>query len=157
MQRTIIGFGVDELGDPIAWLDCGHPQHVRHEPPLMARPWVLSEAGRARRLGASLNCVRCDRFELPPHFVAYKRTPTWTETTLPAALRRDHSTKSGVWAKIHVEQGTLRYRVPSLNTTVDLTPARPGIVVPQVLHAVEPLGAVRVWVEFWHAPPENAS
>ena len=46
-------------------LDCGHFQHVRHDPPLTTRHWVLTEAGRASRLGFELDCRRCDEeFEI---------------------------------------------------------------------------------------------
>lgn len=51
---------MDEHGDWRAELDCGHYQHVRHNPPLMTRYWVLTEAGRASRIGFALDCKRCD-------------------------------------------------------------------------------------------------
>ena len=63
MERTIIGFDQDELGDWRAILDCGHRQHVRHNPPLVNRPWVLTAEGRGRFLGAALNCKACDEGE----------------------------------------------------------------------------------------------
>ena len=34
-------------------------QHVRHEPPLVSRPWVLTEAGRSSHLGTTLACRLC--------------------------------------------------------------------------------------------------
>ncbi len=103
-------------------------------------------------LGSCLDCVRCDRFELPESFVAYKRTPEFDETTVPAGLRRDHSTKVGVWARVVVLSGRLRYCVDALNTDVELSQDRTGIVVPEVLHHVEPIGAVRFYVEFYRTP-----
>ena len=51
MERPITGFGVDPDGDPIAILSCGHPQHVRHNPPFINRPWVTTTDGRASMLG----------------------------------------------------------------------------------------------------------
>lgn len=60
MQQTIIGFEQDEIGDWRAILACGHRQHVRHNPPLVDRPWVLTAAGRARFVGHVLDCVLCD-------------------------------------------------------------------------------------------------
>ena len=63
MERTIIGFDQDELGDWRAILACGHRQHVRHNPPLVNRPWVLTEEGRGRFLGAVLACKACDEGE----------------------------------------------------------------------------------------------
>lgn len=152
MQRPITGFRQDEEGHWVALLGCGHPQHVRHHPPMASRPWVLTEEGRSARLGQMLDCLRCERFELPPDFVAYRSTPEFTEATVPAALRRDHSTRAGVWGVIRVQAGRLRYRVPCWSVEQVLTPEVPGIVVPEVLHSVEPLGAVRFRVEFHAAP-----
>lgn len=47
MERTIVAFRQDEVGDWVAVLACGHGQHVRHTPPLSDRSWVLEAAGRA--------------------------------------------------------------------------------------------------------------
>lgn len=60
MKRQIVGFHQDEVGDWVADLECGHTQHVRHNPPLSNRPWVLSEAGRRRFLGFELKCQECE-------------------------------------------------------------------------------------------------
>jgi len=60
MKRKIVGYEQDEHGDWRAALACGHFQHVRHNPPLVTRLWVLTEAGRASRLGFELDCKRCD-------------------------------------------------------------------------------------------------
>jgi Protein of unknown function (DUF3565) len=60
MQRKITGFHQDEEGHWVAELECGHNQHVRHDPPFVERPWVTAEHGRQSRLGQELNCARCD-------------------------------------------------------------------------------------------------
>ena len=60
MDVTIIGFHLDEEGDWVADLDCGHGQHVRHNPPWINRPWVLTEQGRDKYLNTKLSCKRCD-------------------------------------------------------------------------------------------------
>jgi hypothetical protein len=60
MKRRIVGFDRDEHGDWRAELECGHFQHVRHAPPLATRTWVLTEEGRASRLGRELDCRRCE-------------------------------------------------------------------------------------------------
>jgi hypothetical protein len=60
MLRKITGFHIDEENHWVAELDCGHGQHVRHDPPWMERFWVLTEEGRRSRLGHEVNCVKCD-------------------------------------------------------------------------------------------------
>jgi hypothetical protein len=60
MKQRIVRFEQDEAGDWRAQLACGHYQHVRHQPPLMSRPWVLTEAGRTSKIGMELNCQKCD-------------------------------------------------------------------------------------------------
>jgi hypothetical protein len=60
MTRTITSFDQDDAGHWRAILSCGHRQHVRHDPPLISRPWVLTEEGRASKIGQALNCKACD-------------------------------------------------------------------------------------------------
>jgi Protein of unknown function (DUF3565) len=60
MERAIVSFELDEAGDWVALLECGHRQHVRHRPPWQERPWVLTPKGRAERVGAGLQCRLCD-------------------------------------------------------------------------------------------------
>ena len=48
---------------------------------------------------------------LPPHVVVYQRTGEFTERNVPSGLLRSHTTKSGVWARIKVLEGRLRYRI----------------------------------------------
>ncbi|MCP3138115.1 GNAT family N-acetyltransferase [Pyxidicoccus xibeiensis] len=60
MRQKITGFHLDREGHWVADLECGHRQHMRHEPPWMVRPWVLTEEGRRSRLGVELDCKRCD-------------------------------------------------------------------------------------------------
>lgn len=64
MKQPIVGFRQDDEGHWVAVLACGHGQHVRHDPPLTNRPWVLTEEGRSRFLRVSLNCQRCDENEV---------------------------------------------------------------------------------------------
>jgi hypothetical protein len=60
MDQAIIGFHLDSNNHWVADLACGHSQHVRHHPPWVERPWVLTPKGRASCLGQSVDCVRCD-------------------------------------------------------------------------------------------------
>ncbi|MDB5558879.1 MAG: hypothetical protein JWQ36_1813 [Enterovirga sp.] len=85
--------------------------------------------------------------------VPYRRTPIFDETTLPAGLRRDHRTKPGVWGVIRVLAGQLRYCVLDPRSEQILEPGRPGLVHPDQPHFVEPIGPVRMHVEFYDQPP----
>ena len=60
VQRRIVGFHQDDQQHWVADLECGHSQHVRHDPPWQRRPWVLSADSRAAFIGKELNCVKCD-------------------------------------------------------------------------------------------------
>ena len=60
MDQSIAGYHKDEEDDWVAELQCGHFQHVRHNPPFVKRPWVITESGRASMLGYELNCKKCD-------------------------------------------------------------------------------------------------
>ena len=60
MEQTIVSFDLDPDGDWRAALECGHYQHVRHDPPLVSREWVTSENGRAAKIGHVLECKKCD-------------------------------------------------------------------------------------------------
>jgi hypothetical protein len=52
-----------------------------------------------------------------------------------------------------VESGRLRYRLHApFDEDEILEPGAEGVVVPEVEHQVEPLGAVRFFVEFYRAP-----
>ena len=92
---------------------------------------------------------------LPDGLVSYRRTPEFTEATVPSGLKRAHSTKDGVWGLIHVLEGELRYRILDERrgqTEYLLAPGLPpGVVEPTILHEVEPVGAVRFQVEFFSA------
>jgi hypothetical protein len=60
MQSPISGFRIDEEGHWVADLACGHGQHMRHDPPWTLRPWVVTAEGRAERVGAMVDCKKCD-------------------------------------------------------------------------------------------------
>ena len=157
MQRKITGYHRDEHDDWVAELDCYHGQHVRHKPPFINRPWVETEAGRHSQLGQELNCVRCDNLELPADVTAYKRTPDFTEATIPAGLLRNHATKTGTWGKIHVLDGMLDYTVqePSIRH-FELQAGDIGIIAPTMLHNVAAQGSVHFYVEFYTRDKTNA-
>jgi hypothetical protein len=60
VKRRIVGFHQDDERHWVADLDCGHGQHVRHDPPWQVREWVTTAAGRQAWLGQELDCRRCE-------------------------------------------------------------------------------------------------
>ena len=84
----------------------------------------------------------------------YKSTPIFDENTLPAGLRKEHRTKEGVWGVIRVLEGRLRYQVLEPLTETILDQDHLGLVLPDQPHFVEPLGAMRMKVEFYDRDPK---
>ncbi len=154
MKREIVGFVADDVGDWVALLACRHRQHVRHRPPFREAPWVLVDAEREQRIGTALDCPLCDRCELPADLVVVRTTPTWNERTVPGGLRRNHRVASGVWGRIRVETGSLRFVAqtePVTDTVVG--PGADQPIPPDVEHHVEPSPGVRFAVEFLGPAP----
>jgi tellurite resistance-related uncharacterized protein len=87
--------------------------------------------------------------QLPGNVAPYKRTPEFTQESVPAGLLHAHQTKESVWAKIVVLEGRLQYTInePELEVII-LDQSIYGVVEPTVLHEVKPLGNVRFYVEF---------
>ena len=87
--------------------------------------------------------------QLPIDVIPYKRTPEFDEETIPAGLRREHTTKESVWGKIVVLEGRLEYTINEPQQEVIILDQRTyGVVEPTVRHEVRPLGKVRFYVEF---------
>ncbi len=153
MKRCIDGFHQDEEGDWVADLACGHTQHVRHRPPQEVRTWVTTEAGRAEKIGAELECLFCDMPSIPEDAAPYHASRTFDAATIPDNLKRDHRTKAGVWGQIVVESGRLAYTLGE--ETWVLRPGVDGHIPPDVAHHVEPVGDVRFKVVFLRRPADD--
>jgi tellurite resistance-related uncharacterized protein len=157
MQRRMTGFRQDAESHWVAELDCGHTQHVRHEPPFTLRPWVLTEEGRAGRLGQTLECVLCERREIPSGYAPYKRTPTFRRETVPPGLLRRHDTKAGIWAVVHVVAGDVEYFEPtdSGETRVVLRAGETVTVAPEREHRVAMGEGSSFFIELWRRDAES--
>ena len=83
----------------------------------------------------------------------YKSTPVFNENTLPAGLRKEHRTKAGVWGLIRVLEGQVKYRVLEPVSETILDPDHPGLVLPDQPHLVEPMGSMRMVVDFYDHDP----
>lgn len=85
----------------------------------------------------------------------YRSTPVFDQTSLPKALRSRHNTKAGVWGVIRVIEGRLKLRYLEPVSEVILDRDRPGLILPQQPHEVEPLGPMRMQVDFYDQPPPD--
>lgn len=94
--------------------------------------------------------------DVPPASIPYQCTPVFDENTLPAGLRREHRTKAGVWGVIRVIEGRVRFQVLDPASDLVLEPGRPGLVLPDTPHLVEPLGPMLMQVEFYDRLPHLA-
>ena len=150
MDRLITEFRLDDLGDWVAKLSCGHGRHVRHDPPFVDRAWVATAPGRAERIGTNLDCIRCNRAEMPECCMPYKRTPQFNESSVPKGLLNRHATKAGVWAQIHVLSGELSYHIHSpFDSALSVQPGAPAVILPEVDHHLVVREPVTFFVEFW--------
>jgi hypothetical protein len=59
VPSKIVGFHRDDENHWVADLECGHTQHVRHDPPWQVRQWVTTESGRQGFIGQMLMCKVC--------------------------------------------------------------------------------------------------
>ena len=87
---------------------------------------------------------------IPSGFESYKRTPEFSEASVPPGLLSEHCTADGVWGKIVVLEGLLTYRI--LEPRVEeyqLTPELCGVIEPAIRHEVVPQPGVRFYVEFY--------
>jgi len=86
----------------------------------------------------------------------YKSTPVFDEESLPEAIRKDHSTKPGVWGLLRVLEGEVRLIFHEPRREVQVTPERPAPIPPEAVHHVEVMGPMRMQVEFYREPPPGA-
>lgn len=153
VPRTILGWRREAADTVVSTLDCGHDRHVRHQPPLSSHAWVLDDAACDARVGASIECLRCGQRLLPERAQSYRRIASFDETTIPAGLRRAHTTKAGAWGRLHVEEGRLWLCFePPLAVEVLVQPGSPAAIPPLLLHHVRLDGPVRGFVEFLRVP-----
>lgn len=87
---------------------------------------------------------------------AYRSTPVFDAVTLPGGLRKAHCTKAGVWGRLTVFAGTVRYVVEETGEGSILSAGDFIIIQPQQLHHVEPLGEMQMQVSFYDVDPEGS-
>lgn len=87
---------------------------------------------------------------LPPGLVLQRTTEAFTTTTVPAGLRRAHRVARGVWGRLRVTEGRLRFvwEEPGAEDPLDLVDGDSVVIPPDTLHRVEPGPSCRFVVEF---------
>ncbi len=83
----------------------------------------------------------------------YRSTPVFDETTLPAALRARHTMKAGVWGMVRVLEGKVKLTYLEPPSELLLDPSTLGLLLPEQPHFVEPIGAMKMRVDFYDEPP----
>lgn len=79
---------------------------------------------------------------IPDDFVNYKSTDTWTKDTVPKMFLFEHNTKAGVYGKICVTSGQLKFtgyteRRGSVDKEVIINAGESAVSSPQYWHKVE--------------------
>ncbi len=72
--------------------------------------------------------------------VPYRSTGSFDEHSLPAAFRRAHSTKAGVWGVIRMAEGRAALRFFDGTAERIVTPEMPAMLLPGQPHALETIG-----------------
>ncbi len=88
--------------------------------------------------------------------IPYKSTPVFDAETLPAALRKAHNTKAGVWGVLRVLEGQVKLVFHDPERVVTVTPTHPAEIAPQAYHHVEVAGPMKMQVEFYTEQPQLA-
>ena len=85
----------------------------------------------------------------------YRSSPVFDQDPPPAALRSRHNAKAGVWGRIRVLEG--RLKLTSLDPAFEavLDPDTPGRLSPEQPHSVDPLGPMRMRIDFYHQSPND--
>lgn len=83
----------------------------------------------------------------------YRSTPIFDETTLPAALRREHRTKPGVWGVVRVLDGEVKLSFVDPVEDRIVTRDAPGLLLPDQPHFATPIGPMRMQIDFYDQPP----
>ncbi|KEO89703.1 hypothetical protein EH31_11130 [Erythrobacter longus] len=87
---------------------------------------------------------------LPSCVQKYAESPLFNEQTVPAKLTSNHDLKPGVWGKVCVVSGTLKYSLPAKSNDPQIIEAGGyAIIEPEQVHFVTPIGEVEFKVEFY--------
>jgi len=91
---------------------------------------------------------------LPDDFEAYKRTPAFTQDSIPASMLKEHSTAESTLAQINIESGSLIYGItePGQEGEYLLNPDNAGVIAAEQPHYIKSVGQVSFYIEFYRRP-----
>jgi tellurite methyltransferase len=145
----VVGFQLDDDDAWVAELDCGHRQHVRHQPPWQRRAWVQTKQGRDDMLGTLLSCPACRMPNLPADAAEYKRVGPFDTATVPKGLLSSHRLKAGSWGEIVVTVGRVLYVLEDEHDFgIMLGRNLSGVVAPERPHHIEPQPGANLYIRF---------
>ncbi|WP_406802753.1 DUF3565 domain-containing protein [Alkalimarinus alittae] len=143
MDKKIIGFHVDDQGDWVADLECGHAQHVRHNPPWINRPWVLEQEGRDKSLGETLDCLKCNMPLLPTNSQLTRVSELFDQQVLIDQYAGSQTNNTDCWVQVVVSEGALVYRQVSEETKgYVIDQGFFAVIEPGATFLLSPMGAV---------------
>lgn len=87
--------------------------------------------------------------QIPSNVTVYKKTPIFSEASVPKGLLKDHTTKDGVWGAIVILDGELEYNIQESKEIIRLDTRHHGVVEPMVKHHISLLGPVKFYVAFY--------
>lgn len=140
------------------WLEIWRQTTDERLAPAIAAQMQARAARIAERLSLALHgpeAIPAALFQAAPGAPEpYRVSPPFDETTLPAALLRNHATKAGVWGVIRVLEGAIHCWRDGDSAPQLLAPATPGLIRPEQSHHLSLLGPVRLQVEFYDRDPD---
>ena len=94
-----------------------------------------------------------DRPLMPAGLDLARSTPVFTDRTVPPALLAAHRVASGVWGRLRMLDGKVRFVFEAdTSGTYELGPGDVIDIPPEVEHHVEPQPGARFVIEFYRAP-----
>lgn len=157
MQQSIVAFQQDEEQHWVAKLACGHSQHVRHDPPWQSRPWVTTDSGRKKMLGATLQCNKCDMPKLPTKdlLVVLNTSTKISEKTFPPELLSNDLLPDNIWAEIVIVSGQIQLifddssSIKAIAKGFLLDSEYNGVTPPQTAFRLKPCGPVEFHITLY--------
>lgn len=93
--------------------------------------------------------------DLPAGLVLARTTDEFDEHSVPAGLLRDHRVAAGVWGRLLVRSGALRFGFGD-DAEFGVTEGGSVVIPPEQVHHVALVGPVRFVVEF-HRPADTVA